>query len=75
MTETQRVELNKSKRDMVMDGTSLAVFSIMVYLVLNPEKYDAITEAIHRRANAIAHRISVWQTRLAIRTLPETDDS
>lgn len=75
MIDSQKIELIKGKRDMMMDGGGLIVFTIMVYLVLNPHVYDAITNAINRRINSITYRVSVWQTRLAIRSLPETDDS
>lgn len=71
---TQKVQLTKSKRDAALDITSLLVFGTMLYFVLNPEKYDAVTTAFTNGFNRLSHTISVWQTRLSIRSLPETDD-
>lgn len=74
MPEKQQLELLKSKRDLAMDVGTLAIFCVVVYFVLNPDAYDRVTMAVNSRLNAISHRLSVWQTRLSIRSLPETDD-
>lgn len=73
MNAPQKIQLIRSNRDAVMDLTSLAVFGVMIYFVLNPEKYDRVTQAALDRIGKVTHRISVWQTKLAIRSLPETD--
>lgn len=74
MTEPQKFQLMKSKRDALIDSASLLVFTGMVYLVMNPDKYDRITDALNTRLGKIEHWLSVMQTKLSIRSLPETDD-
>ena len=73
MNTPQKIQLIRSNRDAIMDVTSLAAFSVMIYFVLNPDKYDKITQAAQERLNKLTHTLSVWQTKLAIRSLPETD--
>lgn len=73
MTETQKFQLMKSKRDAIIDSVSLLVFAGMVYFVINPDKYDQMTEALGRRLGKLEHWLSVMQTKLSIRSLPETD--
>lgn len=73
MTEPQKFQLTKSKRDAALDLASLGVFSIMVYFVMHPDKYDRVTDAISARVRAVEHWVSVLTTKLAIRSLPETD--
>lgn len=75
MSEPQRLQLSKSKKDAALDLTSLLVFTGMVYFVLNPDAYNRVTTAISTRFGALAHKLSVWQTKLSIRSLPETDDN
>lgn len=70
---TQKVQLLKSKRDAALDLVSLGVFVSMIYFVMNPEKYDRVTNAVSMRVRAVEHWMSVVQTRLSIRSLPETD--
>lgn len=74
MNTPQKIQLIRSNRDAVMDVTSLAVFGVMLYFVLNPEKYDRVTQAVQERLDKLTHKLSVWQTRLAIRSLPETPE-
>jgi hypothetical protein len=73
-TPTQRFQIIKSKRDAVMDLASLAVFVTMVYFVMNPDKYDQITDAISSRLGKVSHWFSILQTKLSIQSLPETDE-
>lgn len=73
MNAPQKIQLIRSNRDAIMDVASLAVFGTMIYFVLNPEKYDQMTQAALAHLNKLTHRLSVWQTKLAIRSLPETD--
>lgn len=73
MTETQKFQLLKSKRDAALDLVSLGVFTLMVYFVMNPDKYDRMTDAVSARVRAVEHWMSVVQTKLSIRSLPETD--
>lgn len=73
MTEPQKFQLMKSKRDAIVDTVSLLVFVSMVYFVMNPEKYDRMTDALNQRIGKLEHWLSVVQTKLSIRSLPETD--
>jgi hypothetical protein len=74
MSDLQKMQLFKSKRDAALDLASLGVFAGMVFFVMNPTKYDQMTEAISRHLSAIENWLSVLQTKLAIRSLPETDE-
>lgn len=73
MNAPEKIQLIRSNRDAAMDVASLAAFSVMVYFVLNPDHYDRVTQAALAKINSVTHYISVWQTKLAIRSLPETD--
>lgn len=73
MTETQKFQLLKSKRDAALDLTSLGAFTLMVYFVMNPDKYDRMTDAVSAHVRAVEHWLSIMQTKLSIRSLPETD--
>ena len=74
MTEPQKFQLMKSKRDAALDLASLGAFCVMAYFVMNPEKYDRMTDSVSARFHAVEHWLSVLTTKLAIRSLPETDD-
>lgn len=74
MSDPQRVQLFKSKRDAAIDIAALAMFTGMIYLVMNPNACEKASDALDRFANKMAYRVSVWQTKVAIRNLPETDD-
>jgi TRAP-type C4-dicarboxylate transport system substrate-binding protein len=74
MSAAQKVQLIRGNRDVAMDIVSLAVFGVMVFFVLNPEKYDRVTETVQGAINKVANTVEVWQTRLAIRSLPETEN-
>lgn len=74
MSEKQQLELSKSRRDLAMDMGTMSAFCVVMYFVLKPDAYDRVTMAINSQLNSISHRISIWQTRLSIRSLPETDD-
>jgi hypothetical protein len=73
MTEPQKFQLMKSKRDAIIDSASLVMFGAMVYFVMNPDKYDRVTDALTKRLGKLEHWLSVVQTKLSIRSLPETD--
>jgi hypothetical protein len=70
----QKVQLTKSTRDAAIDMVSLGLFVTMIYFVMNPDAYDRVTEAVATSLEKLTHRLSVWQTKLSIRSLPETDD-
>jgi hypothetical protein len=70
----QKVQLTKSTRDAAIDIMSLGLFVTMVYFVMNPDAYERVTEAAANKLEKLTHRLSVWQTKLSIRSLPETDD-
>lgn len=72
--EPQKFQLSKSKRDAAIDLVSLALFTGMIYFVLNPDSMDKITGTVSAGLNKLTHKVGVWQTRLSIRSLPETDD-
>jgi hypothetical protein len=74
MTQPQQFQLVKNRQDAIMDIASFMVFLTLLYLVINPEKYNRMTAAVMARYNAVLHRLSVWQTKLSIRSLPETDE-
>lgn len=74
MSEAQKFQLVKSKQDAILDVTGLVAFAGIFYFVLNPDAYDRVTLAVNARLNAISHWLSVAQTRLSIRSLPETDE-
>jgi len=74
MNPPQRIQLTKSHRDAALDVLSLGIFATMLYFVLNPDAYNQVTEAVSVKLDKITHRLSVWQTKLSIRSLPETDD-
>lgn len=74
MSEAQKIQLLKSKRDAALDLVSLGFFIGVVYFAMNPDKYDRMTEAISARVQAIENWLSVVQTKMSIRSLPETDD-
>lgn len=73
--EPQKFQLTKSKRDATIDLVSLAMFSGMIYFVLNPDAFDKLTGVFNVGLSKLTHRVGVWQTKLSIRSLPETDDS
>lgn len=73
MTEPQKFQLMKSKQDAIVDLTTLLVFVGVVYFVMNPDKYNGVTEALTKRLGKLEHWLSVLQTKLSIRSLPETD--
>jgi hypothetical protein len=75
MSDTQKFQLVKAKQDALMDLAGLAVFAAITYFVLNPTAYDRVTMAVNDKLNRVSHWIGVWQTRLSIRSLPETDGS
>jgi hypothetical protein len=75
MIETQKIQILKSKRDALLDVGSLAFFVGVVYFAMNPDKYDRVTSAVTARVQKLEHWMSVVQTRLSIRSLPETDDA
>lgn len=74
MTEPQKFQLTKSKRDATIDLVSLLVFTGVVYFVMNPDKYDRATDALSTRLGKLEHWLSVVQAKLSIRSLPETDE-
>lgn len=69
----QKIQLIRSNRDAIMDVASLAAFGVMLYFVLNPDQYDRVTQTAQNWINGLTHKLSVWQTKLAIRSLPETE--
>lgn len=73
MTEPQKFQLMKSRRDAAIDLLSLVVFSGMVYFIMNPDRYDQVTDGLSKRLGKLEHWLSVVQTKLSIRSLPETD--
>ena len=75
MSEAQKIQLLKSKRDAALDLVALGVFIGMTYFAMNPDKYDRVTEAIATRVRAVENWLSVMQTKMSIRSLPETDEA
>lgn len=75
MDTPQKFQIVKGKQDAIMDVAGLIVFGGIFYFVLNPDAYDKVTMAVNGRLNAVTQWLSVWQTRLSIRSLPETDES
>jgi hypothetical protein len=74
MSEAQKFQLVKGKRDAILDLASLGVFLGMAYFALNPDKYDRVTDAVSTRIRKIENWLSVMQTKMSIRSLPETDE-
>jgi hypothetical protein len=73
MTEPQKFQLMKSKQDAIIDSLALLMFVSGVYFVINPDKYNRMTDALSKRLGKMEHWLSVFQTKLSIRSLPETD--
>lgn len=74
MSQPETVRLVRAKQDTIMDAAGAAVFALALYFVINPDKYNRLTEAISARIDAMLHRLSIWQTKLSIDSLPETDE-
>ena len=51
-----------------------AVTAFAFYYLRHPECVDEWKAALTRRWNRFVHRVSIWQTEMAIDSLPETDD-
>lgn len=73
--EPQKMQVSKAKRDAILDLVSLGVFTGMVLFVLYPDAFDWVTSKANEKLNKLTYRLSVWQTKLSIRSLPETDES
>lgn len=73
MTDTQKIQLLKSKWDAALDLIALGVFVGVTYFAMNPDKYDRVTNAISARIHAVENWLSVMQTKMSIRSLPETE--
>ena len=71
---THRMELSKSRKDTLLDTASMVVFVGLIYFVMNPEAYDRVMNAAEQGLAKLTNHLSVWQTRLSIRSLPETED-
>ena len=75
MNDQTKIQLTRNKRDAIIDIISLIVFTAMVYFVFNPGGFDWLTRTVSNKIEKMTHQFSVWQTKLSIRSLPETDES
>ena len=72
---SDEVKLVKSDREQIIDlATTLVGLAILIY-TLNPEPFDELAERIKARFHGWLHRVSIWEARQAIRSLPEIDPS
>lgn len=67
------VKLMKRSRGEVLIGQLVSVASLVVlYYSVNPSALEAHKEAIANVRDRVLHRISIWQARQEIASLPET---
>jgi len=74
MTDPQRVRVVKSDIDQIIDLVTALVGLGVLWYTQNPEPFERAAEKVHAFAYAWVHRMSVWEARQAIRSLPETDE-
>lgn len=74
MNETTTVTLVKSDKEQFVDLLTSLVALGLVYYIANPSAFDPVIGRIKTIADRAIHRVSVWQARQAIRSLPETDE-
>ena len=71
---TQRIELVKGPQEAVLNVISALITVGAVYLVVNPNGMEQLTDWLEKQQRKVNHKLSVWLTRSAIRSLPETSD-
>lgn len=73
MDTTQTIQLVKSDRELIVDLIATGVAVLVLYVAMNPHALDAARLVARRRWQGFLYRVSVWNARQAIRSLPETD--
>lgn len=74
MTDPQRVRVVKSDIDQIIDLVTALVGLGVLWYTQNPEPFEHAAAKIHAFGYAWVHRVSVWEARQAIRSLPEIDE-
>lgn len=75
MDETRRIEIVQKQDMAVIDTLALAVSLLLTYYVLDPEAFQRHKAFISATWQKAQHRVSIWQARRDIESLPETDDN
>ena len=71
--ETQELRLVKSKHETASDFVVIAIYAVAVYYMLVPGAFERHREVLQQFGEKCLYRVSVWQARQAIQSLPETD--
>jgi hypothetical protein len=64
----------KSDTEQIIDlATTVVGLAILAY-TLDPDPFDRVLDVFRAKVHSLFHRLSVWEARQAIRSLPETDE-
>ena len=69
-----RLEMVKSDAQVIGDLIVSLVAFAGVYYALNPTAAQGVNDWCQRQMGKLAHRLSVWATKRAIKDLPETSE-
>lgn len=67
------IRVVKSSRETVAESVVMLIMAGGLYLAMNPEVADEINRTVNRWKATVIHRLSVWQTLISIRSLPQRD--
>lgn len=71
--EEIHIRVSKNDSAKIADLISSLVGIGIVYYTVNPEPFDRVFDFLKGYVNRALHRVSVWQSIQAIRSLPETE--
>jgi hypothetical protein len=75
MTEQQYITVrSKSDAEQIVDLVTTIVGLVVLAYTLDPEPFDYVLNTCRARVHSWFHRLSVWEARQAIRSLPETEE-
>jgi len=73
MDEPQ-ITIVHSDRDQILDLATTLIGLAVLYYTINPDPFDRFVDKCRAFVHGWIHRVSVWEARQAIRSLPETDE-
>jgi len=75
MSDEEPAKVIRSDAQQLVDLVTALIGLGLVLYTQNPEPFERAWEHVRSWGYAWMHRISVWEARQAIRSLPETDES